>query len=326
MKKNVFAFVSASILLFSAALFLNDGWIYPSAALCAFIIITVIRHFRSAVTKLTRWAKENPRKAQVLITVLQVVILFSGLLVGYDLKELGYKISYIPTIVFGTILTFGFLSVRLLSKKNKIAIPVLVDKDRIAYMSIALSAFILMISTGNRIEETFPDSTIATTLRSIDQTMFSESNFSNNEIEATQELNNGQPQAMLINGGSSLLAFASSKVAGEKYNTSTVHSNSVPPAKMKAGRKAARFEKMKKRIMKKIEKLRKAFAGGASAGVIALIILLVIVSCAGICLALSGGGAGTIAAGIIVTGLAIFGIVKLASMKPKVKEPKQGKM
>jgi len=40
--------------------------------------------------------------------------------------------------------------------------------------------------------------------------------------------------------------------------------------------------------------------------------------------ALSGGGAGSVILGLLILGLAIFGIVKLLSKKKKVKEPKEG--
>ena len=324
MNRNVLLLIAAIVLFVVVTLFINDGWIYSATTLAALIIMSVIRYFKSWVMGLTRWAKENPRKTQVLITILQIVILSSGLLVGYDLKELGSHIGYIPTIVFGAILSWAFLSIRFLPKRNTIAIPVAVNKDRMAYMGVALSAFVLMVITGNRIEDKFPNSPISQALRSIDHAMFSQELVSNDDIDLEPESGQEIQQAMLINGNESTLSFASVALTGENSIASAIHPEKKAAEKIKSGKKAAKFERMKKRMMKRIEKLRKAFAGGVSAGVIFLVILLIIASCAGICIALSGGGAGSVALGIVILGLAIFGSVKLLSHNKKVKEPKAG--
>jgi len=323
MTKNLPLFIATTILLVVATLFIGDGWIYSATALAAISIVATIRHFHLRVLKITRWAKENPGKTQVFITVAQILILFLGLLIGYDLKELGYQLSDIPTFVFGTILSAGFLFIPFLPKRKAIAIPAAVNKDRMAYMSIILSAFVLMIITGNRVEDKFPDSTLSLTLRSIDQAIFSEDSFSDDEAHLPSELNLSSQQAMLLKENS-MFAFASVTVTDENSVTPEIHAEKETKEEIKPGKKAQKFERKKKSMMKKIEKLRKAFAAGASVGVILLVILLIIVCCAGICVALSGGGAGSVILGLIILGLSVFGIVKLVSKKKKIKEPKEG--
>lgn len=307
-------FIAAAFLLIPTALFVSEGWIYLLTALAAVTIVTVIRHLHSPVMKFTRWAKENPGKTQALITVLQISILSSGLVVGYDLKQLGYQFSEVPIFIFGATLSIGFCSTRFLPKNNTIALPTAVNRDRIAYMSIALSAFVIMLITGNRIETKYPNSYISRVLKSIDQSMFSEDNFLN---DATKT---GLSSHAILLGEN---VFASIAVNGAGYS---IHPNKEAPSKMKADRKVKRFEKRfekrKQRIMKRIENLRRAFAGGVSAGVVFLIILLVIAACAGICIALSGGGAGSVFLGIIILGLAVFGIVKLVGKK-RTQPPKK---
>lgn len=307
MNRKLLLTLAAAVLLIGISILVNEGWIYLATACIAVIIVSVIRNFHSPVMKLTRWAKENPKKTQVLITVVQIVILAAGLLVGYDLKELGYQFTEVPTIIFSIIVCYGFFSTRFLPKKNFIALPAVVNKDRLAYLSVVLSAFVIMVVTGNRIEEKFHNSFLSSALRTIDQSMFSEDHFSNDENQT--ELN----ASSFLFGGNVVGAIA---VSGDGYS---IHPANEPPEKIKADKKAKRFEKRfekrKQKIMKRIESLRKAFAGGTSAGVIFLIILLVIAACAGICIALSGGGVGSVFLGIIILGLAVFGIVKLAGKK-----------
>jgi len=324
MKKNLPLFIVATVLVVVAALFISDGWIYSAAALAATIIVLTIRHFHIPVLKITRWAKKNPRKTQLLITVAQILILSLGLLIGYDLKELGYQISNIPTFIFGATLLAGFLSTRFLPKRKSIAMPVVVNRDRMAYMSIILSAFVIMVITGNRVEEKFPNTALSLTLRSIDQAIFSPDNFSGDEQDISSELNLDRQQGILLEQNASMFAFASIGSTDENSVTPTIEPEKEPKEKIKDSKKARKFERQKKRIMKKIEKMRKAFAAGASGGVIALVILLVIVCCAGICIALSGGGVGSVFLGLIIFGLAVFGIIKLLDRKKKVKEPKPG--
>ena len=323
MKKYLPLFIVTTVLVVAATFFIGDGWIYSAAAVSAITIISAIRHFHLRVLKITRWAKRNPRKTQVFITVAQIIILALALLIGYDLKQLGYEISDTPTYIFGAILLAGFFSTRFLPKKKTIALPVAVNKDRVAYMSILLSSLVLMIFTGNRVEDKFPDTILSQALKSVDHALFSPDNFSDDEAGLTG-LRHSNQQALPF-AGNSTLAFASISPTGENSMAPDIRPEKEIKEKIKPGKKAQKFEKKQKRIMRKIEKLRKAFAAGASVGVILLVILLIIVCCAGICVALSGGGAGSVILGLLILGLAIFGIVKLLNRKPKVKEPKEAK-
>ena len=323
MNKNLLLLIVTTVLLVIAALVINDGWIYSLTGFAAITIIIAIRQFHTGLLKITRWAKENPAKTQILITVAQLLVLFLGLLIGYDLKELGYHLTDTPGVIFVCVLSAGFASTRFLPKRKVIAIPGAVNKDRMAYMSIVLSAFVLMIITGNRVEDKFPNTALSGTLRSIDQAIFSPNNFSDDEQEIITALNPGRQEATLLNGNS-MLSFASIMTTEENTVTPTIHPEKETKEKIKADKKTKKFDRKKKRIMKKIEKLRKAFAAGASVGVILLVILLIVVCCAGICIALSGGGVGSVFLGLIILGLAIFGILKLLGGPKKEKEPKQG--
>jgi len=237
MSKYLPLFIVATVLFVAATLFIGDGWIYSAAALAAIIIISAIRHFHLPVLKITRWAKKNPLKTQVFITVAQIIILLAGLLIGYDLKQLGYQLSDTLTYIFGAILLAGFLSTRFLPKRKVIAIPAAVNKDRIAYMGIILSAFVLMIFTGNRVEDKFPNTTLSLTLRSIDEAMFSPEKFSDDEVDVPSGSTSGDRQAMLLKGNS-ILAFASITTSEENTTTPEIHPEKDSKEKIKAGKKA----------------------------------------------------------------------------------------
>ncbi|MGZ3880112.1 MAG: hypothetical protein ACXVBF_02185 [Flavisolibacter sp.] len=310
MKRNLTLLSAATVLLGATTYFFTEGWIYMVAAFMALTIVMAIRQFPKLVTRFTRWAKEHPFEAQVLITILQVMILSIGLILGYNLKQLGYGFSQVPLFIFGILLSLGFAFVPLVQRKRIIALPVNLNRDRIAYMSIALSAFAIMVVTGNRVETTYPNSGLCRVLKSIDQSMFSEKLFADRENETTATEASFFQQT----------AFASIAVNGG----SVIHPGKELPANNKMLKKAKRFEKRfgrhKEKMMKRIEALRKAVSGWATAGVVFLVILLIVVACAGVCLALSGGGAGAVIGGIALLALAIFAIVKLVSPK-KPKEP-----
>ena len=314
MKRNLTLFAAAAVLLTATTYLFNEAWIYTVTTILALTITTVIRQFPKFVTRFTRWAKEHPFKAQALITILQVVILSTGLILGYNLKQLGYGFSQVPLFIFGVLLSLGFAFVPFVQRKRIIALPVNVNRDRIAYMCIALSAFAIMVVTGNRVEATHPNSGLCRVLKSIDQSIFSEELFADEENETTSTEASFFEQT----------AFASIAINGG----SVIHPAKELPGNNKMLKKAKRFEKRfarhKGKIMKRIEALRKAASGWATAGVVFLIILLIIAACAGVCLALSGGGAGAVIGGIALLALAIWGIVKLVSPK-NPKEPKPPK-
>ncbi len=312
MKKNFLLAVAFALLVTVVTLFVEDGWIYGIAGLMAATVFVVMRSFNSKFLKLTRWAKSNPRKTQVLIGILQILIVCLALLIGYDLKELGYKLTEVPAIISGIILVWAFFSIRFLPKQNLIAIPAAVNKDRIAYMGIVLSSFVILVIAGNRVEDKFPNSPISIALRTVDHRIFGD-DFSDAEDYTAFESNQGQ--ANLISGNTPLIALAS---------TGTEASSPEPDNIIKKGKKdlkkAEKLEQKKKKMMKRVEKLRKMGGAWATVGTVLLIIFLVGTTCAGICLIAIGGSAGAVIGGVVLLGLSIFGFVKLLQKKKKLKE------
>lgn len=305
-------FAAAAALLAALTIVLPDGWIYAGTALLGLVIVAVIRLFHPRAIKLTRWAKENPRKTQVLITVLQIFILSLGLLAGYNMKEMGYRISGTPVLIFGTILVAGFFTTRFLPKRNLIALPAALNKDRLAYMSIALSAYVIMIITGNRIEDRYPGSFMSTALRTVDQAIFPGGGAQGAADPALAS--HVRPGGGIKGDASSSFAFASLRVPAEKI-VPPVDSGKEARELKKEQKKAEKLEKKKQKMQKRLEKLRKAFAAVSTVATVLLVILLVITSCAGICLILIGGSAGSVILGIVLTGGSIWGFIELFKKK-----------
>lgn len=253
--------------------------------------------------KITRWAKANSLQAQVLITVLQLALLSLAIMAGYNFKKLGYEFSNTTPFVFSAIMVVGFLSVPFLPKRRMIAIPKEVNRHRLAFMSIALSSFVLMVVFGNRIEEIYPNSLITRTVREIDHAIFpANSILYEHPGDIVSEPVYPESLAPPSANETSAVAVFASFSSKEKATASE--------------KKASRLEKKQLKMMKRLQKYRLAFAGGISVGAVLLIILLVPVLCAGICLIIFGIsgeiGAGYILLGALVAGGSVWGMIKAA--------------
>ncbi len=160
MKKNIILPATIVLAIITCTMFISDGLTYLVTSLIALAIMGTIHLCRTRVLKITRWAKANPKKAQMFITVLQIALMALGIIAGYNFKKLGYELSNTTAFVFSTIIVIGFLSVPFLPKRSTIAIPKQVNKHRLAFMSIAVSSFVMMVLFGNRIGDIYPNSPI----------------------------------------------------------------------------------------------------------------------------------------------------------------------
>ncbi len=288
----------------------------------ALAIMGVIHLNRRTVMKITRWAKNNPGKTQVLITVLQLVLMAVGIFAGYNLREMGYEFSNATAYIFSAIIITSFLSIPFLPKRNVIAIPTKVNRRRLSYISIALSSFVMMTVFGNRVANDYPNSTLTHAVRTVDKAIFTDNSalgdFNDAAPEPVYDRNYGQPSAE-ESSNSNIAIFAAYTIYDKETITPSTLSKKEIKEKLKAEKKAKRFERQKQKMMNLIKK-RLAAAGVTGAAAVILIVLLVITSCAGICLILLGGTAGSVILGALIAGGSIFGIVKIAQgnkRKPK---------
>ncbi|MEP6700703.1 MAG: hypothetical protein ABJA85_05285, partial [Bacteroidota bacterium] len=163
MRKNIVLPATIVLIIIACTIFIRDGLTYLVASLMALIVVTIIHLNRSRVMKMTRWAKANPRKTQVFIIVAQIVLMALGIFAGNNFKELGYELSDTTAYVFSALIAIGFASVHFLPRQKAIAIPQVVNKNRLVYLGIALSSFVMMVFFGNRIGDIYPNSPITHT-------------------------------------------------------------------------------------------------------------------------------------------------------------------
>jgi len=319
MKKHL-VLITATI-LFSLALnaFTKEGLIYLATALMATIVIVALRNSGPRMMQVTRWAKANPRKTQVWITIVLVFLLSLGLVIGYDLMQLGYKFSDATALVFSLVMVIGFFSVPLLSKKNTITLPFTLNRYRVVYTAILVAAYALAVITGNRIEDKYPNSILTNVLASIDQKIFGPVDGSTDE---EQFLLSDAGNQVTGREAAVFAAFPSTEI-NESPSTEPTLSKKEAKAKLKELKKAEKLEKKQKRMMKRVEKWRKMFAAGGSGASVLLIILLALGVCTGICLIVagfSGGGAWAAVLGVAVTTACIYGIVKVSKKRREQRE------
>jgi hypothetical protein len=287
MKKKLILSVVIVLAIIASTLFLRGGLTYFITSLMALVIMGTIYMNRSGAMKMTRWAKANPKKTQFLIAGMHLMLLVMGIFAGYNLKELGYELPGTATYVFSAIIIISYLSVDFLPKRRTIAIPQEVNRQRLAYMGIALSSFVMMVLFGNKLQDKYPNSLIADTVRSIDQTIFPENNtefeyLSDTALEPGFSKNYEQASG---DESTSMVIFAS-------FENETI----LPPpdlkkqskANLKAEKKAKKFEKKKTRLMNQLGKKRMSLAAGLTTGAVLLIILLVLAACTGACLIVGG--------------------------------------
>jgi hypothetical protein len=279
--------------------------------------------------KITRWAKANPKKTQLLIAGLQLLLMAIGIFAGNNFKELGYEFSETSVYVFSAITIISFFSVNFLPKLRTIAIPKEVNRQRFAYMGIALSSFVMMVIFGNRLEDRYPNSFLTHVVKTIDQKVFPDNSLQqypdlNEETSIPYYSNNyeyNQP------GESTTQAvFASYSI----YDRGTIiplsELKKESKANLKAEKKAKKFEKKKTKLMNSLGKKRMSAAAGMSGGAVLLIILLVLGVCTGACLIAGGiallidGGIGGILAILGGVGIGWLCIREIGRVSKRDKE------
>ncbi|MEO7044383.1 MAG: hypothetical protein ABI091_03690 [Ferruginibacter sp.] len=322
MKKNTILSALMAFAIIACTIFISDGLTYLISSLMALTILAIIHLNRQRAIKLTRWAKANPRKTQVLITVLQIALMALGIFAGYNLKELGYQFSNVTAYVFGAIIGIGFLSIPFLPKRNTIAIPRVVNRHRLAYIGIALSSFVLMAMFGNSMKSSYPNSPLTHAVIAIDNAIFQDNNTTASFYdEVSEPAYHRSDRQALADGSPNIAVYAVFTITGKETITPFSLSEKEIRKEMKMEKKVKRFERQKRKMMNVIKK-RLAAAGVTGAAAVILIVLLVITSCVGVCLMLLGATAGSIILGALIAGGSIFGIVKIAEggkRKPKTK-------
>ncbi len=327
MKKTTIPSVLFVLAIIACTIFISDGLTYLITSLMALTILVIINLNRQRFIKLTRWAKANPRRAQVFITILQIALMALGIFAGYNSKELGYEFSEATPYMFGTITAIGFLSVPFLPKRNAIAIPAVVNRHRLIYISITLSSFVLMAVFGNRMKSSYPDSPLTHAVSAIDNAIFENNSTTASPYDEVSEpaYHRDDRQALADGSSNNLAVFAVFTIPDKETITSSTLSKKEARKKLKTEKKAYKLEKRKTRMMNLLIKYRLALGAGTTILAVLLIILLIGTTCAGICLmigAFGDAGVGSVLLGAVITAGSVWGIIATGRMfkrKPKTK-------
>ncbi len=302
MKTNLFILASIAAILLACTVLMSDGMTYLGVLIITMTIIGLLKLTSGSVMKMTRWARGNPRKAQVLITCLQLMFLGVALVGGKNFRELGYELSMTSASIFSGIVLLGFLLVPFFPKRASLVIPVKLFRQRLVYLGMLLSTLVMAIYVGNSIEDHYPTSPLARALISIDQTI----------IPTDQYWNEG----VLGRIDKKVLPFRAVLTAVQP-NKSVESSRAIEKEK---GQMSLKEMKKKKKEVRK--RLRRVGSGAVCAIAVVLILFLLLpLFCGGVCLlgygiAAVGTGAsglaiGGITAGPIVAGLSLWGMIAL---------------
>ncbi len=154
----------------------GDSLLYLATALIGLTVMGLFRLGSSAVTKITRWAKANPKKTQGLIAGMHVPLMGLGVMNGYNLDQMGYEVSNTALYGFGAATLVSFLSVPFTAKNNTISLPRQVNRQRLGFMGLLLSSLMMMTGFGNRIEQNYPNTRLANSVEAVDHSVFYASN------------------------------------------------------------------------------------------------------------------------------------------------------
>jgi protein-S-isoprenylcysteine O-methyltransferase Ste14 len=221
MKKNILLSSIIVLGIIACIIFISDGPTYLITSIMALAIMGAIHRFRSRGMKITRWAKANPKKAQWIITGLQLAIMALGIIAGKNFKELGYNLPDTAAYVFSAIMFIGFLSVHFRPKRSIIAIPKEVNRHRLVYMGIALSSFAMAVFTGNRIADIFPNSPISHAIEAIDQALLPDESrlFAEPDDVGTERAHVKNFEQVLTNEVPAMVAFAALTINNKEEST-----------------------------------------------------------------------------------------------------------
>ncbi len=151
---------------------IGDSLLYAVASVMGLAVMGLTRLMRPRVTRITRWAKANPKKTQGIIAGIQLPLLGLGAMNGHNLYQMGYDTSDTMLYTFGAATAIGFLAAPFKPRQDMIAMPKQVNRQRLAFLSIAISSLMMMVGFGNRIERDYPNTSIARTVNAFDKDLF----------------------------------------------------------------------------------------------------------------------------------------------------------
>ena len=98
---------------------------------------------------------------------------------------MGVEISDTPMYIFGGLSIAGFLSVPFFKKKKQFVLPKTVNRNRLSFLTVLVSSFIISNGIGNNLATKFPDSSFTQIVQNADQSIFGSANDSTDLTKRT---------------------------------------------------------------------------------------------------------------------------------------------
>jgi len=127
---------------------------------------------RNIVTKMTRWAKRNQKKAIGVIAGAQVGVMAIGLQSGYSLNKLDIGMSDEMGIFLRVGLFLTLILAPFLPNKSQSLNPLKLKRNRFVYLLTGILGFLVIGGIGNKMESRFQDSIGHHALEQVDQQIF----------------------------------------------------------------------------------------------------------------------------------------------------------
>jgi hypothetical protein len=183
----------------------GDQYLYLIAAGMMVSALSIMALFRKFFLNITRWAKENPKKTQVLITTTGFTMMGLALYSGYNLKQMGYDISGEASWISSILVALGFLFVPFRIKRDTVAHPKTVNRRRLVHAGIIASSFVLVMAYGNRMEEQHPNSPVTKFITAIDNTAFPDTH---HDVKTDSSGDDQKPQIQRAAAGTGVILVA----------------------------------------------------------------------------------------------------------------------
>jgi hypothetical protein len=306
--KNKRAYLLSAALLLLATLVLPDGLFYAIILAVGILVYAGLNAHFKIVFKYLRWSKANPVKTQWLMGVMQTLLAFLGLILGYNLYKLDVGLSNTTAISLTVLMVVGLLSVNILPTRQLLVIPQRFVQHRLGFLALGLAFFGLNVFTGNRISEKHPDFVLSRMLEKMDAVLFAEP-----AGALSYSTGNAFPQALAMNKSAGIERLMSEKVFTGKLGTKL----SAIAAGMT--KKTAEIDQKKQypQNSKIIRQRRENAAVGICVLSVFLIILLIFPACAGTCYFIAGvseGMAGYIIGGFLLAAASVMGMYFLGRL------------
>lgn len=146
----------------------GDLWAFSAFILALGGWFGFTRTSKKKLKRMTRWAKNNPKRAIAVLAPLQTVALVLGFEAGYSLQELNFGMSEVGAGIAAGAFALGMLSIPFLPGKKFHIDPKKLARRRLGFLVASMSAFILSMHLGNTLPTQLEGSIAADVFEQVD--------------------------------------------------------------------------------------------------------------------------------------------------------------